>query len=53
MLVDDSTRLAAKASAAAAAVTLEVNDGALHVWHVFASLLPEGQQAIEGIGESV
>jgi monoterpene epsilon-lactone hydrolase len=29
---------------------LEVWDDMIHVWHVFATLLPEGRQAIDGIG---
>ena len=33
--------------------TLEVWDDMPHVWHVFAKILPEGQQAIDKIGKFV
>ena len=32
-------------------VDLEEWDEMIHVWHAFAALLPEGQQAIDRIGE--
>jgi len=50
VLLDDSTRLAERAQAAGVDVTLEVWDGMIHVWHAFAMMLPEGQQAIDRIG---
>jgi len=49
-LLDDSTRLADRANAAGVDATLEVWDDMIHDWPVFASALPEGQQAIERIG---
>ncbi|MFI5397472.1 MAG: alpha/beta hydrolase [Candidatus Binatia bacterium] len=49
-LLDDSTRLAERARKAGVAVTLETWEDMIHVWQAFASLLPEGQQAIERIG---
>jgi acetyl esterase/lipase len=49
-LLDDSTRLAERARAAGVDVTLEPWDDMIHVWQAFAMLLPEGQQAIDGIG---
>ena len=52
-LLDDSTRLAAKAKGDGVDVTLEVWDEMIHVWHFFAGMLPEGQQAIERIGEFI
>jgi epsilon-lactone hydrolase len=52
-LLDDSTRVAEKAKAAGVKVDLEVWDEMIHVWHVFAKLLPEGQQAIDRIGQYV
>jgi monoterpene epsilon-lactone hydrolase len=52
-LLDDSTRIAEKAKAAGVKVDLEVWDEMIHVWHVFAKLLPEGQQAIDRIGQYV
>jgi len=53
ILLDDSTRIAERAKAAGVDVTLEVWPEMIHVWHVFAKLLPEGQQAIDRIGEFV
>ena len=52
-LLDDSTRLADLAKAAGIDVELEVWDDMIHVWHSFAAMLPEAQQAIEKIGEYV
>lgn len=48
-LLDDSTRLAERARKAGVAVSLETWEDMIHVWQAFASLLPEGQQAIERI----
>jgi acetyl esterase/lipase len=53
ILLDDSTRVAERAKRAGAHVDLEVWDEMVHVWHVFAKLLPEGQQAIEKMGSYV
>ncbi|MGO9451141.1 MAG: alpha/beta hydrolase [Candidatus Binataceae bacterium] len=53
ILLDDSTRIAERAKAAGVDVTLEVWPEMVHVWHVFAKILPEGQQAIDRIGEFV
>ena len=53
ILLDDATRVAARAKAADVQVELEVWDEMPHVWHVFAKLLPEGQQAIDKIGKFV
>ena len=50
ILLDDSTKLAGRAKAAGVEATLEVWDDMIHVWPVFASILPEGQQAIEHAG---
>jgi len=52
-LLDDSTRLTSKAKADGVDVTLEEWDEMIHVWHSFAAMLPEGQQAIDRIGEFV
>ena len=49
-LLDDSTRLAERAKAAGVDVTLEPWDDMIHVWQFMASMLPEGQQAIDRIG---
>jgi len=53
ILLDDSTRVAERAKRAGVNVELEVWDDMIHVWHVFAKLLPEGQQAIDKIGKFV
>ena len=53
VLLDDSTRLAERAKSAGVDVTLEPWEDMIHVWHTFAPMLPEGQQAIDRIGEFV
>jgi len=53
VLLDDSTRLAERAENAGVDVSLEVWPEMIHVWHFFAAMLPEGQQAIARIGEWV
>ncbi|HUN56840.1 MAG TPA: alpha/beta hydrolase [Candidatus Binataceae bacterium] len=50
-LLDDSNRLADRAKAAGVKVTLEPWQEMIHVWQMFAPFLPEGQEAIEGIGK--
>ena len=52
-LLDDATRLAEKAKSVGVDVVLEPWEEMIHVWHAFAAMLPEGQQAIERIGEFV
>ncbi len=53
VLLSDSTRFAERAQAADVSVTLEVWPEMWHVWHGWAGALPEGQQAIERIGQMV
>jgi epsilon-lactone hydrolase len=48
-LLDDARTLAARAQEAGVQVELEVWDDMPHVWHHFAPILPEGQQAIQRI----
>ena len=50
VILDDSTRFADRAKAAGVDVTLEVWDEMPHVWHAFAGLLPEADQAVAGLG---
>ncbi len=50
-LLDDALRFAERAREAGVDVRLEAWDDMVHVWHIFAPMLPEGQQAIERIGE--
>jgi acetyl esterase/lipase len=52
-LLDDSNRLEARAKAAGVNTKLEVWPEMIHVWQLFASFLPEGQQAIDGIGKFI
>lgn len=52
-LLDDSTRLAERARKAGVDVTLEPWEDMIHVWQVFAAMLPEGREAIERIGAFV
>lgn len=49
ILLSDSTRFAEKAQAAGADVTLEVEDGLIHVWQMFPDV-PEAQRAIARVG---
>ena len=53
VLLSDTTRVTEKARAAGVDVVEEVWDEMFHVWHAFAPMLPEGQAAIERIGEFV
>jgi epsilon-lactone hydrolase len=50
VLLDDATRIAERAKAAGVKVSLEVWDDMIHVWQLFAPILPEGQQAIDRSG---
>jgi len=52
VLLDDATRLADRARAAGVDVVLEPWEDMIHMWHFF-PMLPEGQQAIDRIGEFV
>jgi epsilon-lactone hydrolase len=49
-LLDDATRVAARARDAGVAVDLEVWDDMIHVWHAFAPPLPESDEAIARVG---
>ena len=53
VLLDDSTRLAARARSAGVDVTLEPWEDMIHVFQFFSSMLPEAQQAIGRIGQFV
>ena len=52
VLLDDSTRLAGIAREAGVEVEMDVWDDMIHVWHLFAPILPEGKQAISQAGNS-
>jgi len=51
ILLDDATRLAARAAAADVAVTLEVTPGVPHVFQGFAAMLDEADAALTSAGE--
>ena len=53
VLLDDSTRLADRSRAAGVDTTLEVWDDMPHNWQLFASILPEGQRAVERLGDFI
>ena len=52
-LLDDSTRLAILAKDSGVDVSLKIWDDMVHVWQLFASVLPEGQQSIDESGEFI
>jgi acetyl esterase/lipase len=52
-LLDDSVRIAERMKQAGCDVELEIWPGLPHVWHAFATILPEARQAIRRIGEFV
>jgi acetyl esterase/lipase len=52
-LLDDSTRIAEKARSQGVSVVLEPWQDMIHVFQLFANMLPEGQQAIDRIGEFI
>lgn len=53
VLLDDSRRFDRAARKAGVDSTLEEWDAMIHVWHTFAAMLPEGQQAVDRIGAFV
>jgi len=52
VLLSDSTRFAEKARAAGVDVTLEIEEGLIHVWQMFPDV-PEAQSAVQRIGAFV
>ncbi len=53
ILLSDSTRLAERARAAGVEVELEVWADVWHVWHLFAPMLPEANEALARVGAFV
>jgi len=51
--LDEARHLADRARAAGVDATLEPWEDMIHMWHFFAAILPEGQQAIDRIGEFI
>ena len=52
-LLDDSTRLADKLKEYNVPFEMHVWEDMFHVWHAYAPILPEGQQAIEEAGDFI
>ncbi len=52
-LLDDATRLADKARAAGVEVKLDAWEDMIHVWQLFAPMLPEGRRALKQAGEFI
>jgi acetyl esterase/lipase len=50
-LLDDSMRLAERAQAAGVDVTIEAVPEMIHVWHIFAGLVPESDPALTDLSE--
>jgi epsilon-lactone hydrolase len=53
VLLDDATRLAAKAAADDVAVILDITPGVPHVFQAFAALLDEGDEALDRVARFV
>ncbi len=52
VLLSDSTRFAEKARASGVDVTLDVEEGLIHVWHMLPGI-PEAQESVERIGKFI
>lgn len=53
ILLDDATRLAERAKEAGVDVTLEPWEEMIHVWQLFASMVPEAKKAVKNIGSFI
>jgi monoterpene epsilon-lactone hydrolase len=53
ILHDDSVRIVENAKAAGGSARLSVGEGQAHIWPLFHQILPEGQQALEEMGEFI
>lgn len=51
VLLDDSLRFVARLRAAGVEVSLDMYEDMIHVWHAFATVLPEARDAIGRIGD--
>jgi epsilon-lactone hydrolase len=52
-LLSDATRIAERAGSADVNVTLEIWKDMVHGWHIFAPILPDGQKAIDRVGDFI
>ena len=50
LLLDEGRRLADTATEAGVDVTFEAWDEMIHVWHLFADMVPEAREAVARIG---
>ncbi len=50
ILADTARRLAARAKDCGVDVTLEMEPGLFHAWHLFSGMIPEGDEAIARVG---
>jgi monoterpene epsilon-lactone hydrolase len=53
VLLDDAIRMAHRTREAGTEVSRHGWDEMIHVWRVLASIVPEGQQAMERVGEFI
>jgi epsilon-lactone hydrolase len=53
VFLDEIERFAQKAQESGVKVELQKFEGMIHTWHLFSAMVPEGQQAIEKIGEFI
>ncbi len=53
LLLDDSIRFTKRAKKAGVNITLEIDEGMIHVYQAFASVAPEPKQALERVGEFI
>ena len=53
VLLDDSTRIAARARADGVDVDLRVWDEMIHIWPYFADFIPEGREALVQMGDYI
>jgi len=53
LFLDEIERFSAKAFESKVSVELQIFDEMIHTWQLFSSQIPEGQQALEKIGEFV
>lgn len=53
LVLDDSTRFVIKAKEAGVDIEMEIWERTMHVWHVFAPILPEATKAIKKLGHYI
>jgi monoterpene epsilon-lactone hydrolase len=53
VLLDDATRLHEAAERDGVDVTIEIDEDMFHVWHVFATLMPEGDAGVRRVADFI